>query len=323
MSIDASPSGELTVPISNDSHADASHGDANHAGTSHADRCRADEGGHDVSGRPALPNLSVRDYYGLDPAGDETVLDVASDFQEATKLFPGLGHFIGGPATQFWDPSHVPLENEGLPTRRLHSRAVPLPAVEPLAMELSTVVTSRRSLSPPGDAGVTAVELSTLLATAYGACPAPGDPRGYWRPVPSGGAMYPLDLYVGVGDHCEVPSGVYHYDPFSHVLEQCVDESGWRELTERGASPSVQQHSSVALLVAACFPRQCGKYGMRGYRLAYLEAGHVGQNAVLAATALGLRSLPYASFYDAAVEGLLGLDGVNESLVHAVLLGRL
>lgn len=138
--------------------------------------------------------------------------------------------------------------------------------------------------------------------------------------------MYPLDLYVGIGDGGgdggELPSGLFHYDPFEHTLEEVADGGGWRRLTRCGASEEVQATSSVALLVTATFARQCGKYGIRGYRLAYLEAGHVGQNAVLAATALGLRSLPYASFCDAQVDELLGLDGVNESLLHAVLVGR-
>ena len=75
-------------------------------------------------------------------------------------------------------------------------------------------------------------------------------------------------------------------------------------------------------MLVACFARQCAKYGVRGYRFAYLEAGHVGQSLALAAAGLDLRCLPIAAVYDAVIEDALDLDGVHESLVHCVLLGR-
>lgn len=219
-------------------------------------------------------------------------------------------------------PSTSSSPTRALASRRAYTRGLRLPVASPLATSLSATVEQRRSSSPPGAGGVNVHELSSLLALAYGVTRAPDDPRGWLRPVPSGGAMYPLDLYLGIGRCVGVESGLYHYDPFRHGLEQLGGEAMWHELAMLGATPSVQLDTSVALLVVACFARQTSKYGVRGYRLAYLEAGHVGQNAVLAATSLGLRSLPYASFYDASVERLLDLDGVNESLVHAVLVGR-
>ena len=45
------------------------------------------------------------------------------------------------------------------------------------------------------------------------------------------------------------------------------------------------------------------KYGLRGYRFALLEAGHVMQNAVLAAAALALPALPVGGFYDRRLDG--------------------
>jgi SagB-type dehydrogenase family enzyme len=63
------------------------------------------------------------------------------------------------------------------------------------------------------------------------------------------------------------------------------------------------------------------KYGQRGYRFTLLEAGHVGQNLVLAATALGLGSVAVGGFFDCRVEELLSVDGVNESALYAVAVG--
>ena len=63
------------------------------------------------------------------------------------------------------------------------------------------------------------------------------------------------------------------------------------------------------------------KYGLRGYRFALLEAGHAAQNLLLAATALRVPALPLGGFFDARVEALLGIDGVDESVLYGIALG--
>ena len=61
---------------------------------------------------------------------------------------------------------------------------------------------------------------------------------------------------------------------------------------------------------------------MRGYRFALLEAGHVVQNLLLTATALGLGAVPLGGYYDRLTDEFLGLDGVNESTLYTVAVGR-
>jgi SagB-type dehydrogenase family enzyme len=78
---------------------------------------------------------------------------------------------------------------------------------------------------------------------------------------------------------------------------------------------------AVFLTVTATFWRTRFKYGLRGYRFALLEAGHVVQNALFAATSLGLAAVPLAGFYDSRMDALLGLDGVEESTLYAVAIG--
>ena len=64
------------------------------------------------------------------------------------------------------------------------------------------------------------------------------------------------------------------------------------------------------------------KYGLRGYRFALIEAGHVAQNLLLTATALRLGSVPLGGLFDRRIDELLDLDGVNESVLYAVSVGR-
>ncbi len=74
-------------------------------------------------------------------------------------------------------------------------------------------------------------------------------------------------------------------------------------------------------MVTAVFWRTRFKYGQRGYRFALLEAGHLIQNAVLAATQLDLPALPLGGFYDRRLDDVVGADGLDEASVHALVLG--
>ena len=53
-----------------------------------------------------------------------------------------------------------------------------------------------------------------------------------------------------------------------------------------------------------------------------LEAGHLAQNALLAAEGLGLGSTPIGGYLDRDVDRLIGVDGVDESVVYVLLFGR-
>ena len=79
--------------------------------------------------------------------------------------------------------------------------------------------------------------------------------------------------------------------------------------------------AAAVLLLLAVFGRTRFKYGLRGYRFALLEAGHVVQNVALTAVALDLAALPLGGFYDAQVDDLVGADGVEESVVYGVVVG--
>jgi nitroreductase len=51
------------------------------------------------------------------------------------------------------------------------------------------------------------------------------------------------------------------------------------------------------------------------------EAGHISQNLVLAATALGLSARPFGGVFDNVLNHDLGLEGAEEQFLLAVLVG--
>jgi SagB-type dehydrogenase family enzyme len=154
--------------------------------------------------------------------------------------------------------------------------------------------------------------LATLLAAAYGVAP---DGR---RHVPSAGALYPLELYTVATDADGIDTGTYHYDPYVHRLERFRDNADLRPAIADG---DLFDRTCCAVVLTAVFWRSRFKYGQRAYRFTLLESGHVAQNLLLAASALDVAALPLGGFYDARLDELLGLDGVDESSLYVVLLG--
>ena len=73
--------------------------------------------------------------------------------------------------------------------------------------------------------------------------------------------------------------------------------------------------------MTAMFERTVFKYGDRGYRFTFLEAGHVAQNMSLVATALGLGCVNIGGFYDREIDEFLGIDGLTHSTLYMLAIG--
>ena len=77
------------------------------------------------------------------------------------------------------------------------------------------------------------------------------------------------------------------------------------------------------MIITGTFVKAVTKYGERGYRYVLLDAGHIGQNIYLIATALNLGVVGVCGFYDDKVNSLLSIDGLNESTLYIMLLGQI
>jgi SagB-type dehydrogenase family enzyme len=77
------------------------------------------------------------------------------------------------------------------------------------------------------------------------------------------------------------------------------------------------------VLLSAVFDRTRWRYeGPRAYRAVLIEAGHLCQTFCLTATWLGLAPFCSMALADSAIERMLGLDGVSESVLYAAGVGR-
>ncbi|MHC4573297.1 MAG: SagB/ThcOx family dehydrogenase [Planctomycetota bacterium] len=95
--------------------------------------------------------------------------------------------------------------------------------------------------------------------------------RGY-RTAPSAGATYPLELFLVTGD------GFFHYLPADHSLEKLTGQDVRAPLASAAWGQQFVQGAPLTLVFAAQFSRTTGRYGKRGIRYVYMEAGHAAQN---------------------------------------------
>jgi SagB-type dehydrogenase family enzyme len=251
--------------------------------------------------------------------------DPAEAYHEASKIAPSqIGRQLEGAARLAASPE---LQLSSMRAVKRHAVArIGLPAPAPLDRALDDVLTRRRSRRTFGSEPVALDSLAAVLHAAYGVTGALGSDGDQselaLRAVPSGGALYPLELYAAVLRVGELEPGLYHFDPPLRGLEVLRTGLAPDELAALSSYPEIASSCAVLVVVAAIFGRTRFKYGSRGYRFALLEAGHVAQNALLAATALELAAVPLGAFYDRRTDAFLGLDGVNESTVYAIAFGR-
>jgi SagB-type dehydrogenase family enzyme len=253
--------------------------------------------------------------------GDGPGLDDPAELcHEAAKLHPATAPAGIGPMSLLEARPELQATIERAVRRRRSTAPLELPAPALPAIPLEHALRVRASRRLFGPAPIDLAEVGTIAWAAYGI--ARTSPLGSRRTVPSGGALYPLEVYFLARSVRGLESAVYHYDPPRHVLCRIADAPAGGELELLTPFPELIVPAALVLLVTAVFWRSRFKYGLRGYRFSLLEAGHLGQNALLAASSLGLSAVPLGGVYEGRVERLLGVNGVDESLVYALAFGR-
>mgnify|MGYP000554194144 CR=1 FL=1 len=139
-------------------------------------------------------------------------------------------------------------------------------------------------------------QLSQLLWSAQGIT----DDKGFMRSVPSAGALYPLDIYVVVGEKGVegLEPGVYHYSPRQHIINEVCKNDKRKDVARASLSQMWMANAPIILIITAEYKRITGKYGERGIRYAIMEVGHVAQNIFLQSESLGLGAGIVGAFYD-------------------------
>ena len=188
----------------------------------------------------------------------------------------------------------------------------PIKLPEPVYQSQTSVeeaIKSRRSIRAYKNAPLSLQQLSQILWAAQGITS-----TGGYRSAPSAGALYPLELYVVVGQVEGLTPGVYQYHPQGHKLTVKIEEDKRIALARASVMQSWMAKAPAMLVVTAFYSRTTVKYGPRGKRYVHMEVGHAAQNVYLQAAALDLGTVMVGAFVDTAVKEILSLKKTEEPM---------
>ncbi len=213
---------------------------------------------------------------------------------------------------------HESLPYEGYPVISLPASR--LTTQDPVELTIASR-TSCRNFSPDN---ISLEQLNTILHYAYGVNRPNTDnsePRPF-RMVPSGGALYPLEILFFASHVENLDKGLYHYNPTLQHLRQLRKGDDLSKLLSCMIYPDFIKEAGAIIFLTALFERSTFKYDERGYRFVLLEAGHVSQNINLMSTGLSVGCLNIGGFYDREVDSYLGLDGIDHSTLYIQAIGH-
>jgi SagB-type dehydrogenase family enzyme len=230
------------------------------------------------------------------------------------------------------EASHVSLEDTQRRMKEFHEcleytghPVVLLPEkLGPLALPLDEAIVARKSVREMASCRLGLEQVATLLHYSYGMLRdnAFTSVPARTRAVPSAGALYPLEIYLHSANVMGLEPGLFHYSP----KDRCLRVLCARDLTAKIASstlyPRYVETAALVVFITSMFERTTWKYGERGYRYALLEAGHVAQNLGLVASAMGLAAFNLGGYIDREVDDLIDVDGVTQSTVCMVCIGK-
>ena len=181
---------------------------------------------------------------------------------------------------------------------------------------VEVALSQRRSIRDYSGENLTLDEVSQLLWAAQGITAPWGG-----RTAPSAGALYPLELYLVVGDVEGIDKGVYKYSREEHELEKVKEGDIRAELAEAAVGQECVRDAAIDIVFTAVYERTTRKYGERGIRYVHMEAGHAAQNVYLQAVSLDLGTVVIGAFIDDRVKELVNA-GEQEKTLYIMPVGR-
>lgn len=212
-----------------------------------------------------------------------------------------------------WDDAPLPYKlYKGLP-------AVTLPGEVALSLT-GEQITGEPSLVQLGSMLYYAYGLTKVSQMAFGQGALEEESffvQSYRRAIPSGGALYPNEVYLYL-KLSYLTQGVYHYDVAHHRLVLLREGDFADYVTSSLGQRLALRDCFGVVFVSTYFWKNAFKYDLFSYRLQGLDTGVLLGQWLALANKYGIQASVHYLFLDRAVNGLLGLDGDEES-VYAIL----
>lgn len=185
---------------------------------------------------------------------------------------------------------------------------LPVPEFESTT-SLESALHDRRSVREFAELPLSLKEVGQVLWAAQGIT----NERGF-RTAPSAGALYPLELYLLVGEVDGLEPGVYKYEPTTHALVWAIDGDLRSDLQASALDQDPIGQAPAVIVIAAAYERTTGKYGEQGIRYVHMEVGSAAQNIYLQAVSLDLGTVLIGAFTDKEIKNLLDMPENEDPL---------
>jgi len=185
---------------------------------------------------------------------------------------------------------------------------------------LASLLQRRRSLRSFAPGSLELDDLAFLLWAAQGVTGRAGN--YLFRTAPSGGALYPIETYLCCERVNGLAPGLFHFDVVNFRLERLSEGAMAKRTAAACLGQSFMARGAVIFVWTAVLRRNMSKYGHRGLRYILLDAGHICQNLLLAAEAVGCGGCPVAAFDDGELGALLEVDPDEEPVLYSAVIGH-
>lgn len=140
--------------------------------------------------------------------------------------------------------------------------------------------------------------------------------------TPSGGARNPFEAYLIARNIDGLVPGIYHYSALDHALGRVNDQVP-ESLGDIVGGQDWANAMPCMIILGAFLERSMWKYNdPNGYRVVFIEAGHIGQNMMLTATSRGYTACPTGVISAEFMQKYLGERRNTSISVYAIGIGR-
>lgn len=193
--------------------------------------------------------------------------------------------------------------------------SIDLPNVRDEESELELLLEMRKSTRVFSDKPIKLDELSQILRSCR-VVDNNRDPEK--RTYPSGGARFPVELYLVSFKIGDLNPGAYHYNVKRGTLETLWERN--LESKQRELISTYLDNPAATLIFTSVIARSEVKYGLRAYPYSLIEAGHMGQNIHLKCLELGIGSCSVSGFVDDTIKEILDLTN-DEIPIYTISIG--
>lgn len=245
----------------------------------------------------------------------------ARDYHDATIHRPGRP---GGSSTAM-DPALRPR-----PWKQYRDLDhISLPEIYRIRQPTLSLITERSAeprLDPDAEPAwpLTRKTIASLCFVANGITQTVGTDRGetvQFRAASCTGRLYHIDLYLAVGSDCDLPAGLYHFDPRQMRLDVLREGDVRHEVARAAGNEDRTDDAPLVVIATSQWWRNAWKYTERAYRHAFWDTGTIIANLLAAAQAFANRAAVVTAFDDDTITSLLGIDPENEAPVALIPIG--